>query len=101
MNSTVSWLPGVETFGEEGFTPVNKKTALGLNDHQQELTLAYANESRQVINQYMPGDETSFTIIAFPKPEIGPDFEDIFRETIAINTRKIPEDPAEADRCFR
>ena len=34
----------------------------------------------------MPGDETSFTIIAFPKPEIGPDFEDIFRETIAINT---------------
>mgnify|MGYP000284892767 CR=1 FL=1 len=51
-----------------------------------ELTLAYANESRQVINQYMPGDETSFTIIAFPKPEIGPDFEDIFRETIAINT---------------
>ena len=28
----------------------------------------------------------SFTIIAFPKPEIGPDFEDIFRETIAINT---------------
>ena len=84
-----SWCAGpavVETFGEEGFTPVNKKTALGLNDHQQELTLAYANESRQVINQYMPGDETSFTIIAFPKPEIGPDFEDIFRETIAINT---------------
>ena len=84
-----SWCAGpavVETFGEEGFTPVNKKTALALNDHQQELTLAYANESRQVINQYMPGDETSFTIIAFPKPEIGPDFEDIFRETIAINT---------------
>ena len=51
----------------------------------------------------MPGDETSFTIIAFPKPEIGPDFEDIFRETIAINTtglRKIPEDPAEADRLL-
>ena len=84
-----SWCAGpalVETFGEAGFTPVNKKTALALNAHQEELTVAYANESRQIVNQYMPGDETSFTIIAFPKPEIGPDFEDIFRETIRINT---------------
>lgn len=76
----------VETFGEAGFEPVNKKTALALNSHQEELTLAYNNESRQIINQYMPGDETSFTIIAFPKPEIGPDFPEIFRETIRINT---------------
>lgn len=76
----------VETFGEEEFEPVNKKTAFSLNDHQQELTLSYATASRQIINQYMPGDETSFTIIAFPRPEIGPDFEDIFKETIRINT---------------
>lgn len=84
-----SWCAGpalVETFGEAGFTPVNKKTALALNGHQEELTVAYANESRQIVNQYMPGDETSFTIIAFPKPDIGPDFEEIFRETIRINT---------------
>ena len=76
----------VETFGEEEFEPVNKKTAFSLNDHQQELTLSYATASRQIVNQYMPGDETSFTIIAFPKPDIGPDFEEIFRETIRINT---------------
>ena len=84
-----AWCAGpalVETFGEDGFTPVNKKTALGLNAHQEELTAAYANESRQIINQYMPQDETSFTIIAFPTPEIGSDFEEIFRETIRINT---------------
>lgn len=84
-----SWCAGpalVETFGEPGFIPVNKKTALALGAHQEELTVAYANESRQIVNQYMPGDETSFTIIAFPKPEIGPDFEEIFRETICINT---------------
>ena len=84
-----AWCAGpalVETFGEEGFTPVNKKTALALNAHQEALTVAYANESRQIVNQYMPGDETSFTIIAFPKPEIGPDFEAVFRETIRINT---------------
>lgn len=76
----------VETFGEEEFEPVNKKTAFSLNDHQQELTLSYATASRQIVNQYMPGDETSFTIIAFPRPEIGPDFEEIFKETIRINT---------------
>lgn len=76
----------VETFGEEGFEPVNKKTALSFNEHQQELSLAYANESRQLVNRYMPGEETSFTIIAFPTPEIGPEFEEIFRETIRINT---------------
>lgn len=76
----------VETFGEDEFEPVNKKTVFSLNDHQQELTLSYATASRQVVNQYMPGDETSFTIIAFPRPEIGPDFEEIFKETIRINT---------------
>lgn len=76
----------VETFGEEEFEPVNKRTAFSLNDHQQELTLSYATASRQIVNQYMPGDETSFTIIAFPRPEIGPDFEEIFKETIRINT---------------
>ena len=84
-----SWCAGpalVETFGEEGCAPVNKKTALKLNAHQEELMVAYANESRRIVNQYMPGDETSFTIIAFPKPDIGPDFEEIFRETIELNT---------------
>ena len=35
---------------------------------------------------YMPGDETSFTIIAFPRPEIGKDFPGIFEDTIALNT---------------
>ena len=38
------------------------------------------------MNQYIPGDETSFTIIAFPVPAIGRDFAEIFHETIRINT---------------
>ena len=45
-----------------------------------------ANEIRRITNQYMPGDETSFTIIAFPRPEIGKDFPGIFEDTIALNT---------------
>lgn len=31
----------VETFGEEGFSPVNKKTAFSLNAHQEEVTSAW------------------------------------------------------------
>ncbi|MBT9779156.1 leucyl aminopeptidase [Clostridium sp. MCC353] len=76
----------IETFGENGFEPVNKPEAFGLSKKQEQLTIAYANESMQISNEYMPGDETSFTIIAFPIPAIGKDFEDIFKETIRINT---------------
>lgn len=76
----------VETFGEEGFEPVNKPEAYTLSRKQEELSIAYANESMPVVNQYIPGDETSFTIIAFPVPAIGEDFAEIFAETIRINT---------------
>ncbi len=75
----------IETFGEEGFEPVNKPEAWALSEKQEKLTIAYAGESTQVANQYIPGDETSFTIIAFPKPSIGDCFEEIFHETIRIN----------------
>ncbi|MFR1832082.1 MAG: aminopeptidase [Lachnospiraceae bacterium] len=76
----------VETFGEAGFTPVNKKEALSLSRHQEEVSIAYSNEYMQILDQYQPGEETSFTIIAFPKPEIGQQFPEIFGEIIKINT---------------
>ena len=37
-------------------------------------------------NQYIKGEERSFTIIAYPIPEIGKDYEQIFDEVIRINT---------------
>ncbi len=76
----------IETFGEPSFQPVNKPEAYALSKKQEELSVAYANENAQLANEYMPGDKTSFTIIAFPKPSIGPDFPEIFSETIRINT---------------
>lgn len=76
----------MEIFGEEGFEPVNKDAAWAFSDKQQKLYLEYRNMSMPVANEYIPGDETSFTIIAFPVPSIGPDFEGIFEETIKINT---------------
>lgn len=76
----------IETFGEKSFQPVNKEEACALSSKQQKLEVAYANEAGQIVNEYIPGDERSFTIIAFPVPEIGPDFQQIFTETIRINT---------------
>ncbi len=76
----------METFGEEGFEPVNKKEAFSLSEKQEKLTIAHANDSSRLVNQYIPGEETSFTIIAFPKPSIGENFEEIFEEVIRINT---------------
>ena len=76
----------IEIFGEEGFAPVNKESVWAFDEKQQKLYLEYRNLSMPVVNEYIPGDETSFTIIAFPVPAIGPDFEEIFKETIEINT---------------
>ena len=76
----------VETFGQEACVPVNKPEALSFTKKQEELSVAYSNESMPVVNQYIPGDETSFKIIAFPVPDVGKDFEEIFAETIRINT---------------
>ncbi|MEG2451367.1 MAG: aminopeptidase [Clostridium sp.] len=75
-----------ETFGEAGFQPKNKKEAFALHEKQEKLMIAYANEAMQIQDSYLPGSEISFTIIAFPVPDIGPDFEAIFHETIRINT---------------
>ena len=76
----------VETFGEAGFEPVNAAAAFSLSEKQEKLLLSYSNEAMQIVDAYIPGTETSFTIIAFPLPEIGSEFEAIFKETIRINT---------------
>ena len=38
------------------------------------------------MNEYVKGEETSFTIISYPIPEIGDRFQDIFAETVKVNT---------------
>lgn len=76
----------LETFGEAAFKPENKKAAFSLSARQEKLLQEYTNEAMQIMDGYIPGSETSFTIIAFPIPDIGPEFEAIFEETIRINT---------------
>lgn len=76
----------IETFGEKPFVPVSKKEACALSPHQQKLQVSYDNEAGQIVNRYIKGEERSFTIIAYPVKEIGENFEEIFRETVKINT---------------
>lgn len=76
----------IETFGETPFVPENREHACHLSEKQQQLMVKMENEAGRITNQYIIGKERSFTIIAFPVPEIGDDFPDIFRETVKINT---------------
>ncbi len=76
----------IETFGDVPFDPVSKGEALKLNDKQQKLAVDYAEESGRLTNEYIIGEERSFTIISFPCPGIGKDFEEIFKETVKVNT---------------
>lgn len=75
----------MEIFGEHPFMPENCPEALRFDEKQQALMVAYNSEAGQLVNRYIPGDERSFTIIAWPIPEIGENYEEIFRETVKIN----------------
>ena len=76
----------IETFGEEPFSPIVRSEAYSLSDAQQKLQVELDNESGQIVNRYIKGEERSFTIIAYPVPEIGEKFPEIFGEIVKINT---------------
>ena len=76
----------IEVFGEAPFSPVSVKEAWQFSDAQQKLEIEMQNEAGQITNRYIKGDERSFTIIAYPVPEIGGDYEEIFRQIVKINT---------------
>ncbi|MBE5957140.1 MAG: leucyl aminopeptidase, partial [Lachnospiraceae bacterium] len=76
----------IMTFGEVPFTPEDKENAYRFNDKQQKLYVEYASESGKITNQYINPLERSFTAIAYPVPEIGENFEEIFDEIVKVNT---------------
>lgn len=75
----------MEIFGEHPFMPESCPVALRLDAKQQEIMVTYNSEAGQLVNRYIPGDQRSFTIIAWPIPEIGDNYEEIFREIVKIN----------------
>ncbi|MDO4333853.1 MAG: aminopeptidase [Eubacteriales bacterium] len=76
----------IECFGEIPFEPANKPEKLQLSQEQQKLSVEYRSQSGILTNEYINPEERSFTIIAFPLPEIGEDFPAIFDEILKINT---------------
>ena len=76
----------IEVFGEEPFSPASKEANPKLDEKQQKLSIYQRSEFGQIMNRYIKGEERSFTIIAYPIPEIGEKFEEIFAETVKLNT---------------
>ena len=76
----------IEVFGEEPFSPASKEENLKYDDKQQQLYIYERGEFSQLMNRYIKGEERSFTIIAYPIPEIGEQFKEIFAETVKLNT---------------
>lgn len=76
----------IEVFGESPFSPVSKSDNVTLNDKQQQVKVQFRGEQMQLMYQYIDGENRSFTIIAYPIPEIGPKFNEIFAETVKLNT---------------
>ena len=76
----------IDIFGEKTFVPQAKPEAVKLSEKQEELLVAMNGRAGRLTNEYLPGDERSFTIIAYPVPEIGEKYEEIFDEIIRINT---------------
>ena len=76
----------METFGETPFSPKQVPEAPSYTDEQRELALKYDSRSGQLTNEYIKGEERSFTIVAYPVPEIGERYPEIFDEVLKINT---------------
>lgn len=76
----------IEVFGEKLFVPETKKESPSYNKEQEKLSVEYTRDFSLIQNRYIPQDSYSFTIIAYPIPDIGERFEEIFRSTVEVNT---------------
>lgn len=76
----------IEVFGEEPFSPATKEANIRMDEKQQQLSIYERSQFGQMLNKAIHGEDRSFTIIAYPIPEIGDQFQEIFAETVKLNT---------------
>lgn len=76
----------MEVFGEKPFVPAASKHAVSPDKKTMKLITSYNQERNLLLDEFINLSTTSFTIIAYPVPEIGENFEEIFDETVKINT---------------
>ncbi len=75
----------IESFGEIPFEPVIKDENLNMDEQQGQLLSTMLQHKEQEHYRVGKLDESSYTMIAFPVPAIGADFDEIFHEIVKIN----------------
>ena len=75
----------LETFGERLPLPVNAPEVIQLDKRQQRLKVESSGRLGALVEEYIPSDKISFTIVAYPLPSIGEKFPEIFEETLRLN----------------
>ena len=76
----------MEVFGEEPFEPEAKKECIIPDVVGRKFKVDISDRLSQIVNEYIKGEERSFTIISYPIPEIGDKFSEIFSKTVELNT---------------
>lgn len=76
----------IEVFGLPDFSPVKKPECYSYSDKQAAVISERRTKNTILTNRFIPQDERVFTIISFPLPSIGVDFDRIMDETMRINT---------------
>lgn len=76
-----------EVFGADPFVPISKEATYRLSERQQNLTIEYSSLANELMNEFINMEERSFTIIAYPIPDIaeGDEFEAIFEAVRKVN----------------
>lgn len=82
---TVSGVIYFISFGEEPFSPSNKEESLKLSEEQTKIFQSLNSEINHIHSKYQPPAEKSFSVISFPSPDIGDNFEEIFDKIVEIN----------------
>ena len=75
----------VDIFGENRFIPKNGDEVFKKDKELAALQSSFDTEYSIISREHIRNN-TSFTIISYPCPEIGKDFESIFDDTITLNT---------------
>lgn len=79
----------LEVFGEKDFEPENSKNAYIYNEKKNKLFIESRAKQSALLDKYVNEEEISFTIIAWPLPDIADtakEYEEIFDKIIKINT---------------
>ncbi|MCK4235462.1 aminopeptidase [candidate division WOR-3 bacterium] len=75
----------LDKFGEPTFTPISKNEYIMFTKKQQKMFQKYQNNFVWLQDKFLPRKEISFTIISFPSPEIGKNYENIFEDILEVN----------------